>query len=135
MNRVERESERRQWPRLSLAIPIFVRSREKNGKDVLELATAVNISAGGALVAIRRPLPVSARVSLEVPTPPSPATAKRSKTTRVLRARTVRVTNGEGYQLTGFQFLRPLANGNGRSKLNRGKVLLRCENLFLFPNV
>jgi hypothetical protein len=123
LNRLEREPERRQWPRLPLAIPIFVRSREKNGKDFLELATAVNVSAGGALVAVRRPLALSARVSLEVPTPPSPATAKRSKATRVLRARTVRVTNGEGYQLTGFQFLRPLANGKGRSrKPSRGKV-------------
>ena len=122
MNRLEQDSERRQWPRLPLAIPIFVRGREKDGKDFLELATAVNVSAGGALVAVRRPLPLSARVSLEVPTPPSPATAKRPKATRVLRARTVRVTNGEGYQLTGFQFLRPLVNGTGSAKSGRGKV-------------
>ena len=39
-----------------------------------------------------------------------------------LRARTVRVTNGEGYQLTGFQFLRPLTSGNGVPKWSRGKV-------------
>ena len=50
-------------------------------------------------MAVRRPLPLSARVSLEVPTPPTPATAQRSKATRVLRARTVRIANGEGYQL------------------------------------
>jgi hypothetical protein len=122
LKRLERESERRRWPRLPLAIPIFVRSREKNGKDTLELATAVNISAGGALVAVRRPLPLAARVLLEVPTPPSPATATQSKAMRVLRARTVRVTNGEGYQLTGFQFLRPLSSGNGVPKWSKGKV-------------
>jgi PilZ domain len=112
LNRLERETERRRWPRLPLAIPIFVRSSEKSGKESLELATAVNVSAGGALVAVRRPLPLSARVSLEVPTPPSPAIATRSPAARVLRARTVRVTNGDGYQLTGFQFLRPLVKGN-----------------------
>ncbi len=122
MSRLERQSERRQWPRLPLAIPIFVRSQERNGKDSLELATAVNVSAGGALVAVRRPLPLSARVLLEVPTPPSPATATQSKALRILRARTVRVTNAEGYQLTGFQFLRPLVERNGRSKAARGKV-------------
>ena len=122
MKRLERTPERRQWPRLPLAIPIFVRSREKNGKDLLELATAVNVSAGGALVAVRRPLPLSARVSLEVPTPPSPAMAKKPQAGRVLRARTVRVTNGEGYQLTGFQFVRPLVKGKASSKKNRGKV-------------
>ena len=122
MKRLERTPERRQWPRLPLAIPIFVRSREKNGKDLLELATAVNVSAGGALVAVRRPLPLSARVSLEVPTPPSPAMAKKPQAGRVLRARTVRVTNGEGYQLTGFQFVQPLVKGKVSSKKNRGKV-------------
>ena len=119
---MDRESERRQWPRLPLAIPIFVRSREKNGKDALELATAVNVSAGGALVAVRRPLPLSARVSLEIPTPPSPATAQQPKATRILRARTVRITNGEGYQLTGLQFLRPLVNGSVTGTSRRGKV-------------
>ena len=119
---MERKPERRRWPRLPLAIPIFVRGREKNGKDFLELATAVNVSAGGALVAVRRALPLSARVSLEVPTPPSPATVQRSKATRVFRARTVRVTNGEGYQLAGLQFLRPLGNGNEESPARRGKV-------------
>jgi hypothetical protein len=122
LNRLERKTERRQWPRLSLAIPIFVRSREKNGKDVLELATAVNISAGGALVAVRRPLPLSARVSLEVPTPPTPATAQRSKATRVLRARTVRIANEEGYQLTGFQFLQPLADETVTARPQKGKL-------------
>jgi hypothetical protein len=45
------ENERRKWPRLPLAIPIFVRSREDNGKETLEFATALNVSAGGALVA------------------------------------------------------------------------------------
>jgi hypothetical protein len=122
LNRVDQESERRQWPRLPLAIPVFVRSRDNHGKEFLELATAVNVSAGGALVAVRRALPLSARVLLEVPTPPSPATAQRSKASRVVRARAVRVTNGEGYQLTGLQFLRPLGNGDRTRKSIRGKV-------------
>jgi len=41
--------ERRKWPRLSLAIPVFVRSRDERGKDLLEFATALNVSAGGFL--------------------------------------------------------------------------------------
>lgn len=122
MERLERDPERRQWPRLPLAIPFFVRSQDENGKDVLELATAVNVSAGGALVAVRRALPLAARVFLEVPSPPSPATAKRSKASRVLRARTVRVTHAEGYHLAGFKFLRPLLNGNGKGRASRRKV-------------
>ena len=42
------ELERREWSRLPLPIPIFVRSHEQDGKDFLEFATALNISAGGS---------------------------------------------------------------------------------------
>jgi hypothetical protein len=55
-----RHGERRKWPRLPLAIPVFVRSRDDNGKELLEFATALNVSAGGMLLAVRRGLPASA---------------------------------------------------------------------------
>jgi hypothetical protein len=37
-----------------LAIPVFVRSRDEKGREFLEFATALNISAGGMLVAVMR---------------------------------------------------------------------------------
>ena len=122
MNHLRQEPERRKWPRLPLAIPLFVRSRDERGKDYIELATAVNISAGGALVAIRRPLPLSARVFLEVPTPPSPTIENLPKGSRLFPARAVRVTHAEGCQLTGFKFSRPLVNGNEGKNSPRRKV-------------
>lgn len=122
LSQLEKETERRRWPRLPLAIPVFVRSRDENGKDSLELATAVNVSAGGALVAVRRALPLAARVSLEVPTPPSPATASAPKASRVVRARAVRITLGDGYQLTGLKFLQPLLKSEPIRKPAKGKV-------------
>lgn len=111
------QSERRKWSRLSLAIPVFVRSRDENGKDFLEFATAVNISAGGALVAVRRSLPLPAQVLLEIPSPPSPALALQPTASRVLKARPLRVTHAEGYHLVGLKFARPLMDGsmNGRT--------------------
>ncbi len=120
--------------RLSLAIPIFVRSREKNGKDVLELATAVNISAGGALVAVRRSLALSARVSLEVPTPLSPGhgeavqgdrgyCARAPSESPTAKAISLRASSSYGRWRTGREEV-----GNPAE----GKLLLRCENLFLF---
>src|SRR5256885_9174410 len=65
LNRRKPETERRKWPRLALAIPVFVRSRDEKGKEFLEFATALNVSAGGALVAVRRALPAAAQVLLE----------------------------------------------------------------------
>lgn len=113
--------ERRQWPRLPLAIPVFVRSRDEKGKEFLEFATALNISASGALLAVRRSLPASARILLEIPSAPLAATAKLPKASRTLRARCVRVTHAEGYHLIGLKFSRPLLDAPKTATSRRGK--------------
>lgn len=102
------KGERRKWARLPLAIPVFVRSRDDKGKEFLEFATALNISASGVLVAVRRLLPVSAQLLLEIPSAPLAAAAKLPKASRTLRAKCVRVTHAEGYYLVGLKFSRPL---------------------------
>jgi len=101
-------AERRNWPRLPLAIPVFVKSRDDKGKEFLEFATALNISAAGALVAVRRLLPLSSQLLLEIPSAPLAATAKLPKASRTLRAKCVRVTHADGYYLAGLKFSRPL---------------------------
>jgi hypothetical protein len=116
------QQERRKWPRLPLAIPIFVRSRDENGKDFLEFATAMNVSAGGVLVAVRRSLPRSARVSLEIPTAPSLAVNDKPPASRNLPARPVRVIHADGFQYVGLKFTRPLTTSNGFHTAKRGKV-------------
>ena len=102
--------ERREWVRLPLAIPVFIRSRDQSGKDFLEFATALNISAGGALVAVHRVLRPAAQVSLEIPSAPLAASAPIPKSSRNLRAKVVRVTHGEGYHLLGVKFNHALLN-------------------------
>ncbi len=124
MHRTELGIERRSWPRLPLAIPVFVRTHGDDGKDFLEFATAMNVSAGGALVVLRRSLPLAAQVLLEIPNPPSPALDSRPKASRVFRALTVRVTHAEGYHLVGLRFFRPLVreSSSGNGKVVRRKV-------------
>lgn len=116
------EKERRKWTRLPLAIPVFVRSRDEKGKEFLEFATALNISAGGALVAIRRSLPKAAQVLLEIPSAPLAATASLPRAARTLRARATRITHAEGYHLLGLKFSRPLLNGTSQPRRLRGKL-------------
>jgi len=111
LNRNRPHDERRKWARLPLAIPVFVRSRDKTGKEVLEFATALNISATGALVAVRRSLPLSSQVSLEIPAVPLASTAALPKSYRNLRARTVWITHADTYQLVGLRFSQALLNG------------------------
>ncbi len=120
LKRKNLEAERRKWPRLPIAIPVFVRSRDEKGKEFLEFATALNISAGGALVAVRRSLPLSTQVLLEIPSAPLAVTNSLPKAARNLRARTLRVTHSDGYHLVGLKFSRPLVgapvSGSSRSR-------------------
>ena len=56
--------------RLPLWLPVFVRGSNGQGKRFVEFATFLDVSAGGALLAIRRPLRRGSRVSLELPPRP-----------------------------------------------------------------
>ena len=108
--------------RLPLAIPVFVRSRDHGGKDFLEFATALNVSAGGALVAVHRALRPAAQVSLEIPSAPLAAAAPIPKSAKNLRAKIVRVTHGEGYHLLGLKFQHPLLGATMPREKARRKV-------------
>jgi c-di-GMP-binding flagellar brake protein YcgR len=120
MNGIGRQSERRKWARLPLAIPIFVRSQDDQGKESVEFATALNVSAGGMLVALRRALPAVTSVRLEIPSAPEASLAPLITTTRKLLAKTLRSTPADGCYLLGLKFARPLSDG---SRAGRKKVL------------
>jgi PilZ domain len=114
-------SERRRWPRLPLAIPVFVRGgleRERGGQDreFLEFATALNVSAGGMLVAVRRSLPPTEEVSLEIPSAPLAALATLPSAARTLRAKVLRTQHAESYNLIGLKFSRPLVGSRPKVK-------------------
>jgi hypothetical protein len=108
MNAGRAGGERRKWARLPLAIPVFVRSLDGEGKEFLEFATALNVSAGGMLLAIRRLLPAVAQLRLEIPSAPVAACAVLPRASRTLRAKALRSTPAEGYYLLGLKFARPL---------------------------
>jgi len=114
-------TERRKWSRLPLAIPVFVRSQDDKGNEFLEFATALNVSAGGMLIALRRLLPSSRQLQLEIPSAPVVSTLL-PRVSRSLRARALRHTPADGFYLLGLKFSRPLltpaaANGSRRRKL------------------
>jgi len=82
--------ERRRSPRLSLAIPVFVRGVDREGKGFLDLGSILNVSAGGAFVAVHRSLHRASRISLEIPAAfpheKLGAHAKRKFRARIVRA-------------------------------------------------
>jgi hypothetical protein len=123
LNRTRPLSERRKWQRLPLAIPVFVRSRDKSGKELLEFATALNVSATGAMVAVRRSLPLSSQVLLEIPSVPLASATALPKSCRNLRAKTMWITHAETYQLVGLRFAHPLLNHDSPRAPIRRKVV------------
>jgi len=100
--------ERRKNERVPLAVPVFVRGKDPEGKEFLEFATALNVSAGGALLATRRFLPLFSVIALEVPSAPLPRARILPRAVRRLRGRLLRVTVVDGYQLWGLKFSTPL---------------------------
>ena len=78
----------------------------------------MNISAGGAQLAIRKHLPAAARISLEIPCSVGPyktvgTQVKSNLPARVLNKRTT--VDGGACYLLGLKFSRPLINGRKRS--------------------
>jgi PilZ domain len=109
VRRISPKKEERKWARLQLAIPVFIRTHDRNGKDSLEFATAINISPGGALVAVRRSLPKSGLLSLEIPSAPiGPANGLKTPS-RIMQAKPVWVAHLDDYHLLGLKFARPLS--------------------------
>jgi len=102
-------AERRGWERLPISVPFFVRGSTASGEDFLEFATALNLSAGGVLLATRRYLDPGTKISLEVPV----ALVNKAQLPRSvsrLQATVLRCTADRQYFLLGVQFQEPLLN-------------------------
>jgi hypothetical protein len=100
-------AERRGWERLPISIPFFVRGKSANGEEFLEFATALNLSAGGVLLAARRYMDPGSEITLEIPV----ALANKAQLPRsvsLLQATVLRCTADRQYFLLGIQFREPL---------------------------
>ena len=105
--RIASVAERRDWDRLPIAIPFFVRGKKATGEEFLEFATALNLSAGGVLLATRRFLEPGAELSLEV-TVALVNKAQLPRSVSLLHATVLRCTADRQYFLIGLQFKEPL---------------------------
>jgi hypothetical protein len=100
-------AERRDWERLPLSIPFFVRGRKFTGEEFLEFATALNLSAGGVLLATKRYLDPGTQISLEVPIA-LVNKAQLPHSVSLLHATVLRCTPDRQCFLLGLQFQQPL---------------------------
>ena len=95
---MENAADTRRFPRLEIALPVFVRGEDVQGKHFTELALTMNISFGGALLVLHKDISPQSKVTLEMPRPPVFG----------VEARTVRAEPRSTYQIVAVQFLTPL---------------------------
>lgn len=107
MRRPVSAAERRDWDRLPISIPFFVRGRKLTGEEFLEFATALNLSAGGVLLAAKRYLDPGTQISLEVPIA-LVNKAQLPHSVSLLHATVLRCIPDRQYFLLGLQFEEPL---------------------------
>lgn len=103
--------ERRRWQRLPLGIPIFARGVDDHGKEFLEFTSTLNLSAGGTLLAMRRPIAPSTEVLLEIPAAPLPKISQAPEFIRRLPATVLRVSPSESAYLWALRFQRRIPLG------------------------
>ena len=94
--------ERRRWVRLSLTIPSFMRQIDCDGRELIEFATGLNISAGGVLLASRHDMPCGEMVGLDIPKPVIRVEFFEALTS--FRATVLRLLPSRHYFLLGMQF-------------------------------
>ena len=112
-------TDRRGGERIPLAIPTFVRGVDEYGQEFVEFTTALNISGGGALLVMRRHLPPSSEVFLEIPAAPCPPLKMHPPSVRSLRARVVRVTHLDRANVLGLEFTHPVLSPVNKGEENR----------------
>ena len=115
MQRSETVLNRREWERIPISIPFFVRGRKESGEEFLEFATALNLSAGGVLLATRRYLEPGSKILLEVPVA-LVNKAQLPRSVSLLHANVRRCAPDRQYFLLGLQFEEPLISESARSE-------------------
>lgn len=103
-------SDRRRSERLRLQVPMFIRGVDAAGESFLDLTKTLDISSGGAYLAVARHVRRDMIVSLTIPAPPPGAgdpgmvpAAPPPMQARVLRTQPIGDLN-----LLGVEFLKPL---------------------------
>jgi c-di-GMP-binding flagellar brake protein YcgR len=116
-----RKEDRRRWERIPVAIPVFVRGKDADGKEFREFTTAFNIGGGGVLLATRRYVPRLSTISLEIPAGPLSSQPMPQKYFRDMVGRAVTVTHTEQCYLCGVKFSRPLTQPLTKKPVHRKK--------------
>ena len=100
--------EQRRSQRIHLQIPLFVRGKDFQGEQFLELAKTLDISALGAFITCPRSLSVGEIVTLTIPAPSITSSALVPAGMPPIQARVKRQQEAGDVHLIGVEFLKPI---------------------------
>jgi hypothetical protein len=101
--------EKRRFPRIRLQVPLFIRGKDAQGEQFLELAKALDISALGALVTCPKALSSGDFVTLTIPAPSITSSALIPNGMPPIQARVRRQQEAGDIYLVGVEFIKPLS--------------------------
>ena len=102
------DDERRRFQRINLQVPLFIRGRDAQDEQFIELAKTLNISALGAVVASPRALAINGVVTLTIPAPSITSSALVPSGMPPIQARVKRQQEAGDIHLVGVEFLKPI---------------------------
>ena len=102
------DEERRRYQRIHLQIPLFIRGKDTQGEQFMELAKTLNISAIGAFLASPRPLSVNGFITLTIPAPSITSSGLVPAGMAPIQARIRRQQEAGDIYLVGVEFLKPI---------------------------
>ncbi len=102
------DDERRRYQRIHLQMPLFIRGKDTQGEQFMELAKTLDISAIGAFVASPRPLTIGGFITLTIPAPSITSSGLVPAGMAPIQARVRRQQEAGDVYLAGVEFLKPI---------------------------
>jgi len=103
------DDERRRYQRIRLQIPLFIRGKDAQGEQFMELAKTLDISSIGAFLASPRPLVVGGFVTLTIPAPSITSSGLVPAGMAPIQGKIRRQQEAGDVYLIGVEFLKPLS--------------------------
>jgi len=102
------EDDRRRYQRIQLQVPLFIRGRDGQGEQFMELAKTLDISALGAFLASPRPLAMGGFITLTIPAPSITSSGLVPAGMAPIQAKVRRQQEAGDVYLIGVEFLKPI---------------------------
>jgi hypothetical protein len=108
-------NERRRWDRIPLQVPLFVSGKDSEGKEFSDLTVARDIGGGGLVFATHRAIALRTKVAVQIPSTPWQKMLSRTRSSRILKGRIIRVLPTESINYYAVEFTHPLTMARSKA--------------------